>query len=188
MAQLNRLTRATAEASLPEAVPLALAKQHCEVDHDDRDDLITAFIHQAARAVEAYTGVLLGEQQWTLKLDAFTDAIELPLAPVVSVESITYRDAEGASQTLSDDIYTLDITSRPQWIVRNSDQEWPELLDAVNAVTISFTAGSDTIEQPLQAAVLATVAAWFDNRSSAGLLPEAVMQALDLAGYRMIRI
>jgi uncharacterized phiE125 gp8 family phage protein len=185
--QRSRLTRITAAASLPLAVTLAEAKAQCSVEGTFYDDLITRYIRAAARAVENFSDVMIGEQQWKLTLDAFTDTIELPIGPVASIDEVEYDDADGVAQLLSGTAWTLDLTSRPQWLLRNSDADWPALFDAQNVVRITFTCGSDTIDDELALAVLNTVAAWHENRSG-GALPDAVMEALQTAGYRMVRI
>ena len=74
--------------------------------------------------------------------DAFPDAeIELLKPPVTSVNSVTYVDAAGATQTLPGASYSLDAATFPGWLLPAYGTEWPETRDRANAVTIRFTTG-----------------------------------------------
>lgn len=168
------LTLVTPAATYP--VTLAEAKAQCRVDHSDEDGTLNALIAAATDYVEQYCGKALVSQTWLLSLDAFTDAIEIPLGPVQSVSSVKYYDADNIEQTVSSADYVVDLATNPQWIVRNSDTAWPATATGVNVVNITFVAGYATMPPAIKLALLLLVSAWYDNRE--GAMPTAVSALL----------
>jgi uncharacterized phiE125 gp8 family phage protein len=100
------LTTITGPASEP--VTLAVAKAHLRIDHDDENALIEDWIKSARELAEAHTGRRFVTQQVRVTLGAFPcdpdDIIRLPVGPVASVDSLTYTDEAGATQTLAADV------------------------------------------------------------------------------------
>ena len=159
------LTLITAATLLP--VTVAEAQAHCRVEGEDT--YLTALITAATAHVERMLDISLLSRSWRLSLDAFTDAIELRRGPVTSVTSVTYYDTLGNLQTLSTAVYTVDLTSKPQWIVRTQGQSWPSLLDAVNGVRIDYVSGYATFPAEytdLKHAILLLVGHWYANREA----------------------
>ncbi len=154
-------------------VTLDEAKLACRIDDTmgtAEDAWLTRKIASVSSQIEAFTGRALMEQGWQLVLDAFSDAIELPRGPVIDIVHVKYDDPEGDEQTLDASAYTLDLVSDPQWIVRNSDADWPELLDAINVVRITFTAGYDETSPVLERVrdvALDVLAFWYEHRDEA---------------------
>lgn len=165
------LTLITPAASL--AVSVAEAKAWCRIDGAADDALLSLLIETASAQIEEMTGRALVEQAWRLTLDEFSDSIELPKGPVSAVSSVKYYDAAGALQTLAGSVYSLDLVSDPQWLVLNAGESWPDLLDAVNVVTIDFTTGYSEVPPQLRTALLMLVAQWYDNRAP-GEVPAGV--------------
>ena len=58
-----------------------------------------------------------------------------------SVQSITYIDEAGATQTLAPSAYVLDDVTAPGWVLPVLDTDWPTTQDTVNAVRVRFTTG-----------------------------------------------
>ena len=71
--------------------------------------------------------------------------IWVPKAPLISVTSVSYVDANGDTQTWSSSLYTVDAPAGPKarvgCIVPNYGQVFPTTRTVVNAVTIRFVAG-----------------------------------------------
>lgn len=179
------LTLITQPASFP--VTLAEAKAHCRVEDAAEDATLNGLIAAATDYIQQYTGKVIIPQTWRLTLDTFSDSILLPKNPVQSVTSIKYFDFIVDIQTLPTGYYTADTASDPAWIVLNSDQTWPDTLDAVNAVRIEFIAGYTTVPPSIKHAILMLVAQWYDHRAAVAdkaiiAVPHAV-EAL-LANYR----
>lgn len=161
-------------------VQTADAKAWCRVEGAGSDNLIAMLVESATRQVEELAGIALGEQTWELTLDAFSDAIELTRGPVIEIatDGFTYVDEAGDSQVVDPALYTLDIASDPQWIVRNSDASWPATMDAINVVKVRFVTGYAELPAPLEEAILRLVAQAFDNRDS-GSIPARVMELIE---------
>lgn len=147
------------------AVTLAEAKAHLRVTESTDDTMITAMIHSAAAVAEQLTGRAIMEQVWELTLDNF-DAVVLTRPPVISVNSITYVDTAGVTQTLAASAYR----------VRKSDDfgfatvepvygtQWPETLDDVDVVKVTFTSGYEDVPQGIKSWILLQVGAMYENR------------------------
>lgn len=181
------LTLVTPAASFP--VTATEAKLHCRVDGASDDDLIDGLIAAATEYVEQYTGRSIMQQTWKLSLDAFSENILLPKGPVQSVSSLKYFDREGVEQTVSSSDYTLDNASDPAWIVRNADATWPDVLDSVNAVNVTYVAGYSVTPSPIKHAILLLIGDWYRGRENTALgtnqpaeMPHAVTALL--ANYR----
>jgi uncharacterized phiE125 gp8 family phage protein len=146
-------------------VTLAEAKAHLNVDFDDDDDLIVAYVEAAIERL-SYLNRALRFSRWALDLASFVDEIILPRPPLVEVESVTFLDAADVGQTLSTSVYEVKTDCLGQGVLRlKSGQGWPSLSNAREPVTISFAAGYVTLPGPLKAAVLLTVGALYDHRA-----------------------
>ena len=181
-----RQTLVTPAASQP--VTLAEAKAQCRVLSSDEDTYLNGLIAAATTHVEKQTGRAILAQTWRLTLEGFADEITLPQSPLRSVASVTYLPPVGAAQTLSSSVYTVDTTSTPGRIVLAVDQEWPETLDSVNAVTIEYQAGYDAAPAPIKHAILLLIAHWFAHREAVnvGNITSELPMAVDalLKNYR----
>lgn len=155
-----------------EPVSLAEAKAHCRVDADVTDDdvLITALIVAARRRAEQITARALVTQRWRLSLNRFpADSLDLPLPPLVSVQSITYLDQAGARQPFdaSDfDVITDELVGRvvPAW-----GKSWPACRVVAGSVLIEFTAGygaATAVPQDIKHWVLLTVGTLYAQREA----------------------
>lgn len=179
------LTLVTAATTWP--VTLDEIKAWCAITDSSRDTRLELLRTGCTREAEVYTQRGFCPQTWRLSLDDFADEIELPLGPVTAITAFSYRDAEGTSQTVDSDIYTLDIASTPQRIVLNDGESWPAVSGAVNAVSITFTVGytPDALLADVKLAVLQLVAARLDD-PQLGEMPRGVRDLL--APHRRIRI
>lgn len=152
---------------------LAEAKLHLRVDGNDEDDLIEALIAASTEYAEQYTRRKFITQTWAMYLDCFPDCpIYLPYSPVQSIASIKYLDEDGAEQTLASSVYTIDQSqTSPSRLTLKNDQDWPETLDQVNAVTINFICGwgdaATDVPKSLIAACKLMLGNLFENRESA---------------------
>ncbi len=146
------------------------------VDDADEAPLIESLISVARQMVEDFTGRSLVEQQWKLTASEWPDEchdgdeIALERTPLVSVESVKYYPASGASQaTLSSDNYHVLTGPTPGLIVLSSDESWPDLYDRPDAVEVRFTAGaSDVADIPPMClhAVRLAVSHLYENRGA----------------------
>ena len=122
-----------------EPVTLVEARTQCRVDDSASDGQLAGLILSAREWAQDFTGRTIVAQTWELALDAFPAVIELPLAPVQSITSITYTDTAGATQTLDPTDYEADLLSQPARI--RASVAWPSTADVYNAVRVRFVAG-----------------------------------------------
>lgn len=139
--------------SWPEPIALADAKAQCLIDTDitELDDWLTTFAIPAARArCEIATWRQLLTRTWDLLLPGFPRAhvIELPLAPLQTVVSVTYYDASDSQQTLAVSEYQVVAPAGERcargWIELKATKSWPSTYDRLDAVRVRFTAGYGT--------------------------------------------
>ena len=171
-----------------EPVTLDEAKLHLRVDGTDEDALIQGLISAARESCEDRIEGAIPVTGWKLTLDAFPDAIRLPRAPIASVESVKYLDADGVQQTLSALDYLVDTVSTPGYIVPAYGKAWPETREQINAVEVEYTAGSATTPAALKAAILLMVGSLYafredDSVGQVSKIPTGVDALLDPFRY-----
>ena len=154
-----------------EPVTLDEAKLHLRVDGADENALISAMISAARESCEDRIEGTIPVTGWRLTLDAFPDAINLPRAPIASVESVKYLDAGGVQQTLSALDYLVDTVSTPGYIVPAYGKAWPETREQINAVEVEYTAGSATTPAALKAWMLLAIGDMYANREASAERP-----------------
>lgn len=129
----------------PQAEPVEVAdvKLDARIDEDEHDAKIGVLIAAAREAAENETGRALMPQTWELVLDRFPscDQIVLAKAPVQSITSIKYYDADGVLQTMSADGYSLDADFLPGRVLLGYQKSWPSTRSQRNAVIVRFVAG-----------------------------------------------
>jgi uncharacterized phiE125 gp8 family phage protein len=158
----------TAPATLP--VALADMKAHLRVDHDDENDLITAYTTAATAYLDGWGGILgrcIIGQQWSVTLSEMPrdGRISLPL-PDVSAVTVEYI-ADGTTATLSAATYRLQEDAGGSWIEQVEAASWP-LTDArADAVTITMTAAMPAADLPrVKTAIKLLVGHWYENREA----------------------
>lgn len=147
-------------------------KTHLRVDSADEEALIGSLAEAACRTVQERVGKALGSQTWAYKLNGLAaDAdVLLPVAPVASITSISYQDADDAAQSLTvSDFYLFGDNDRAM-IRPKSGTSWPVTYDRPDAITITFVAGMTPPETLRQAALL-LVGHWYENRAGAAEAP-----------------
>jgi uncharacterized phiE125 gp8 family phage protein len=161
------------KAGPPAAEPVTLAEALAHLrevaDGGENDAVITRLITVARAACEEHTERTLITTPWVLKLDAFTDAIELHHPPIIAVTAVRYKDTEGAEQTIDSADYVLDSASEPGWLVPAPGTSWPATqTGAVNTVTIEYTAGygatAAAVPAPLKHWILCAIQHMHDER------------------------
>lgn len=171
------------EAPDSEPVTLDEVKVQIKVDSTDEDDFITKKITAARRICERYAGLSFITQTRTVSLDRFygRDVI-LPYGPVTVIESFSYKDSAGASQTITGG-YTLDTESDIAK-VRVLDS-WPSTDRTLNNVVITYTAGyadADSVPEEIKEAILKTVARLYEKRGDGDdgqVLTDEIIDLLD---------
>lgn len=181
-----------------EPITLADAKLHCRVDHDSEDMLISSLILAARLHVERHLDLALISQSWSLYLDRWPDApyVELPLAPLISVDAIRIYDPAGDVVSFAPSLFITDTASRRPRLARSEGQSWPQPGRSVNGIEIAFTAGygeaAEDVPMPVRQAIRMLVADWYQRREPAPFgekgdpVPPSVAQII--APYRDVRL
>lgn len=190
---------------LPTAEPVTAfaAMEHLRTDSGVEENYISGLITVAREWCETYTQSTLMTSTWQLTLDRFPEApvakrgrvnlpeIALPRGPVQSVSSIVYLDEDNASQTLSASVYTVDTASGSvARVVPAYDQEWPDTIDHINAVTVTYIAGytaAALVPSHFVHAIKLLVGHWYENRESVGSVGKEIELTVHslLAPYRL---
>ena len=177
-----------------EPVSLAEAKAHLRVGHADEDQLIATLVAAARRQVEARTGLVLVEQQWTVFRDDWpeTGVIELPLAPVIAVDELAAYGEDDIKAVIDPPHYYADLASRPPRLMLRGSRVWARPGRIGNGVAITLTAGfgpaGDDVPEPLRQAILVLLAHWYDHRGNAN--PPRVPLTVDqlIRPFRAVRL
>lgn len=205
MPVLSRLQPLNAPDAEP--ITLDLAKRHLRLDNDDDDELLPVYIAGARAWAEDYLGRALATQQfmWTIHQEQYAGAypylalpfpvtvyplwypwpeitqgaIDVPRAPLISVDSVGYG-VGSTETTLTSDKYSLDpVLGR----VRIKGGSVPSASDHLS---FKFTAGYPGVIPPgVKAALLMLTALLYENRGDQaetsdafGVIPNAARMLL----------
>ena len=167
----DRLTLVTGPASNP--VTVAEIKEEVHIDESHEDSYIDGLVSAAASAIDGPrgAGTCMVSQQWKLTLDEFPVRIRIPMVPLISVDSITYTDTDGVSQTLSSAVYQVTNYGDLAIVTEAFGQSWPSTRDIPGAVVVTFTCGHATVPAILKRAVIMMVRDWHERPESKGTMP-----------------
>lgn len=155
-----------------EPITIEDAKLHAHVDGDAEDMLIGSLIATARQIFEFETGRHTVPTEWQLALDAFPSSageIKLPGAPLLSVASIIYFDADGSLVTLDSYEYEVIAGVGPYaapGIVIPTAAAWPSTYSRRNAVTVRYSVGYEEVPDAILQAIRQIVADLYLNRES----------------------
>lgn len=184
----------------PSAEPISLdeAKAHCRVDGDAEDTLIASLVLAARLHIERCLDVALISQSWSLYLDQWPErgSVELPLAPLLSLNAVRLYGPTGSSMTLDPALFDVDAYSRRPRLSRREGQSWPLPGRCVNGIEIAFTAGygpdPEDVPMPLRLAIKMLVAHWHEAREPVLLGETAVPVPSTIASllgpYRTLKL
>lgn len=137
----------------------------------DAQTQIEGLITAAREYAENFCSRAFLTQTWDLVLDAFpAGVLELPKAPLQSIESVKYIDSDGAEQTLAASAYKVDAVTDPGRIAPAYGTIWPVTRAEPNAVTIRFIAGygdaAESVPQAIKHAITLMVGHLYANREA----------------------
>ena len=167
-----------------EPVTLAEASLWMRYTGSLQDNVITALITAARLDVESWANRTLVTTTYEYYTSDLYEEIQIPTSTVNSITSITYIDADGATQTLSSTLYTLDNVSVINTVFRTPDQSYPAVQIQPNAVKITFPAGygaASAVPENLKTVIKMRVAELFEHReagTSAARHPNQAMKSL----------
>ncbi len=151
-------------------VSLAEAKAHCRVEHGDDDVLIQGYLAAAIAMLDGPDGWLqraLGEQVIKTTLRGFPcEPFVLPMAPVTSINDVTYVATDGTVTDVDPDLYDLSADGELELAY---DANWPTPRDPRAPVEILYTAGYAVLPDTIRCAILLMTADLYRNRESGGV-------------------
>ncbi|WP_419739887.1 head-tail connector protein [Ruegeria sp.] len=181
------------------ALPVDQFKAHLRLgtgfaEGDTQDEVLTGFLRAAIAAIEARTGKVLIEREFSWSLNGWREleSETLPVAPVVSVGAVTLTDALGAETVADSATYRLERDAqRPR--VRAAGSCLPRIQTG-GSVKIAFTAGMAAdwggLPADLGQAVLLLAAHYYEYRDEmalgAGCMPFGVTSLIQR--YRTVRL
>jgi uncharacterized phiE125 gp8 family phage protein len=174
-------TRITIPAT-SEPVTTEYAKRRLRVDFGDDDSDIDLMIESARDHAEKYCNTRFATQTVEMKCDGFCDLERLPEAPVSSVTSIKYIDAEGTEQTVAGSVYELRADGLEASIVAKYGQQWPPI-QIGSRITVTAVVGYADAPAAVKHAILLFIADAYEVRENAKLDDWTAFDAL-LTNYR----
>ncbi|PCI51389.1 MAG: hypothetical protein COB49_01930 [Alphaproteobacteria bacterium] len=152
-------------------VTLTEAKAQIRDDGVAEDALIQTYISAMNAYLDGVDGVLgraLVTQVWDLNLPCFpANALRLPLPPLQVVNSVSYVDAGGVTQTVAS-FQTYDQNG-VGFIRPDPGASWPTTKVQENAVTVRFTAGygaASLVPASIRLAALMLIGSAVKNREA----------------------
>lgn len=105
----------------------------------------------------------------TLRADGRTGfEIFLDHTPVSTVNSITYTDVDGNTQTLSPSLYKTDFVTEPCRVVPAYGTSWPGTRNEISAVSVAYTCGYGSagaaVPEAIRQWMRLRVGAMYENR------------------------
>jgi uncharacterized phiE125 gp8 family phage protein len=154
-----------------EPITLSDAKQHIRAnDETDEDRTIAHFIKTAREYCENFMSRAVAEQTLEACADNFPtkNFIRLPMPPVLSVESFTYKKCTGEEMALAENTdYLVDTVDGR--LVLPYGASWPAFIPySVNPIKVRYRAGYASAPGPIRQAMLLLVGYWNENREAVG--------------------
>ena len=95
--------------------------------------------------------------------------IFLDHSPVATVDSITYTDPDGTTQTLLSTAYKTDFVTEPCRVVPAYGTTWPATRNEINAVSVTYTCGygaAAAVPESIKRWILLQIGAMYENREA----------------------
>ena len=154
---------------------LRLVASGSPLSHPD-DATVEAYIKAATGYAEDRTNKVFAQREFTLKRASFQRVMELPVFPVLSVDTISYVDGDGTTQAMDASNFQTVIDRTPAFIVL---EDVPSVDDKTfNAVTITVTVGiesdnsppdADKIPEQVKQAIKLMVGHFYENREAVNI-------------------
>lgn len=156
-----------------EPVTFAELRQQIRDVRLEEKTLVERYARESREMLEGVCRLTMVSTVYEVQYDDFNyGELKLPARPVLSaadVASVKYLDSNGAEQTLSPSLYTVNVKQPYSTIVFDSEAVLPTLDDVPNAVRIRFTAGygdASAVPDALKVAIAERTATKFENRES----------------------
>lgn len=151
----------------PEVISLELAKKQLKIEAEDieDDDLVDYYIESAIGYAESYTGTVIQKQRFIITAKDFEEIKTIKKQKLLEVESISYKDAEGETQVLPEDHYTLETVDK----LENKlvfTKELPQVKPlSYDAVVIRIICGYEKVPKGIVQGILLLISDFYQYRS-----------------------
>lgn len=151
-----------------EPITLEQAKAHLRVVNPDEDDYISGLITAARQMAEGRLNRTLVRRELTARFASSDGRFYLSKPPIVSVESVTYLDADDVEQTVAPTGYRLQTSNELPRLFATSGAEWPGLLPEGGEFQVEYTAGyaPGEVPRPITQWMLLVIGALYAHRES----------------------
>ena len=168
---------APVQTSPPAVTPVSVdeAKARLRIDSTDEDSTVGLMITAATAYLDGWSGTLgraLVTQTWAQSFSDFPVGrrLRLPLAPVQSISSITYQDADDVEQTFDASNYRLQTDALGPYVELKRGSSWPGTINRDDAVTVTFVAGygdnAADVPGSIRDAMILMIGHLFENREA----------------------
>jgi uncharacterized phiE125 gp8 family phage protein len=154
-----------------EPVSLDEAKAHVRIYANDDDAMLSSLISAARQSAERFMNRAILTQTWDFFCDLLpcgNEPLELPMAaPLQSVTSLKYYDADGTQQTWSSSNYVVSVSKEPGTIRLAYGISWPSVRVRPDSITVRYVAGwtsAALVPYPIKQAILLLIGHWYNNR------------------------
>lgn len=186
--------RSSAPAQTAVSLSAALAHARLGLSPDDLD-VVLQCLNAAIGEVEQYTGLGLITQTWQQTFSRWPSFLLLRRRPLIALGSpatavtVTYRDADNASQEFTDIVVTGVGGDKVAGTVRlGYGASWPALYSHPEAVTVSYTVGYGSTHASVPAlikqAILLEFGKFYEQRES--VTPDRLMGELSFASKSLL--
>lgn len=167
--------RTVAPTSYP--VTLQEVKDNASITFSQHDALLDNMIAAASDYAEDVTATALMTQTWEHHYDKFTNALPVPLKPLISIDAVDYYDTANVLQTLDTANYYVSSTGYPVKIATVDGVSWPVTENRMDAVRVTGQFGyaeQADVPEPIRQAIIMLVGYWYDTRGAvaAPMLPD----------------
>jgi uncharacterized phiE125 gp8 family phage protein len=173
----------TTEPAIP-VVTTEEVKLYGRITSSALNSMLSDLVVSATDEVEKTTNRALITQTWKYVIGGFESiCVKLPKAPLQSITSIRYVDANGNLQDLDSSLYQVSTLIEPGEIRLKPGCMWPVLgVGYAEPVTITYVVGygntAESVPKRIRQAIIALSVYWHDNGMEAGV-PEGIRRALD---------
>ncbi|MBC22285.1 MAG: hypothetical protein CMJ32_00005 [Phycisphaerae bacterium] len=146
-------------------------RAQARIDYADDDVLLDGMISSAVELLDGYGGLLgraIMAQTWRVPVEKWFTELVLPM-PAVRDVSVTYQDAEGATQTAPSEWFEVTEEHRGPVVRRRKAFTDPALYDdAAYPISVTWTAGAEgpsSVDRRVKLAITMLVSHWDMNRA-----------------------
>jgi len=151
-------------------VTLDQLKDNLRIMHNLEDQLIERLASTACLYVQEVSGRKLNTDTYALELSPVVSGrINIPVSPILSIDSFEYYDVDNTLQTLESENFKLFNSEDSTYL--SAVDSWPVFYEREDAIKITFSSGyPDNILFPenLKHAAILLASHWYENRSAVG--------------------